>query len=326
MADYRALIVADVRLSVTSVNDIITSLQRETPLSSDIIQMNYPQSTIDEFIRSSLAVVDSIRSASERASSWLADTGDRLSQNLDEARRVEDDVRNTSSLLRDAEENIRATEENIRTSETNVQHAQNGLASAQSALARARDRMEEAENTHKAIHIGSMIAMIFMPIVAFGVAAVNMAAMSENLDNHYDAVRRLESELSASNTELETRRGTLAQQQGERGQLELKVAGLRSRASSLAAEGRTLSEARESLAELSRRINDCLYAVNAALSSSTSIAAMCSMRNVVTGIRGVVGGLGRDEMFAGPLTLLDEGAFGALDRRVATIRRSRLGV
>lgn len=172
-----------------------------------------------------------------------------------------------------------------------------------------------------------MIAMLFIPIVAFGVAAVNMKMMSDNLDDHYDAVSRLEGQLSASNTELEARRNTLAQQQTERGQLEAKVAGLRTRASQLAAEGHTLGEARASLAELSRRINDCLYAVNAALSSSTSIAVMCSMRNVVTGIRGVVGGLGRDEMFAGPIAgLLDGGAFGALDRRVATIRRSQLAV
>ncbi len=171
-----------------------------------------------------------------------------------------------------------------------------------------------------------MIAMLFIPVVAFGVAAINMTAMSANLDDHYEAVRRLEGQLATSNTELDSRRGTLAGQQAERGRLVSQVAGLRTRADELATEGRTLGEARASLAELSQRINDCLHAVNTALSSSTAMATMCSMKNVVTGIRGVVGGLGRNEMFAGPLALLDEVAFGALDRRVATIRRSQLTV
>lgn len=173
MTDYRPLIVADVQQSVTSVNNIIASLERDAPLKSDIIQMNYPQTTVDEFLRNSQAVVDasafilrhylttinqdpqqSIRSASERTASWLVDTGDRISRNLDEARRVEDAARNTSSQLREAQAQINSTEESIRTSEANVRHAQESLASARSALTRARNRMEEAENTHRAVHIG----------------------------------------------------------------------------------------------------------------------------------------------------------------------------
>ena len=58
MADYRALIVADVQQSVTAVNNIIASLERDAPLTSDIIQMNYPQATVDEFLRNSQVVVD----------------------------------------------------------------------------------------------------------------------------------------------------------------------------------------------------------------------------------------------------------------------------
>ena len=171
-----------------------------------------------------------------------------------------------------------------------------------------------------------MIAFMFVPILAFGVAAVNMGVMSDNLNEHYEAVRRLEGQLATSTADLDARRSALVQQQAERGELVSRVAELRTRMEELAAEGSTLAAARTPLAELSRRINDCLYAVNIALSNSTRIAAMCSMKNVVEGIRGVVGGLGRNEMFAGPLALLDEAAFVALDRRVATIRRSQLCV
>ena len=58
MTDYRALIVADVQRSVTAVNNIIASLERDAPLTSDMVQMNYPRATVDEFLRSSQAVVD----------------------------------------------------------------------------------------------------------------------------------------------------------------------------------------------------------------------------------------------------------------------------
>ncbi len=58
MADYRSLIVADVQRSVTAVNNIIASLERDAPLTSDIIQMNYPPTTVDDFLRNSQAVED----------------------------------------------------------------------------------------------------------------------------------------------------------------------------------------------------------------------------------------------------------------------------
>ena len=101
---------------------------------------------------------------------------------------------------------------------------------------------------------------------------------------------------------------------------------LHQRSAGLAAYGRQLQSTRAELADLSQRINDCLHTVNAALSSSETISTMSSMRNVVSGIRGVVGALKADAMFQGPLARLDDAALGALDRRVATIRRLQIFV
>ncbi|KAI0742071.1 hypothetical protein C8Q80DRAFT_1197806 [Daedaleopsis nitida] len=53
---------------------------------------------------------------------------------------------------------------------------------------------------------------------------------------------------------------------------------------------------------------------------------MCSMRNVVSGVRGVIGALGADAMFAGPLVLLDDSALDRLDMRVASVRRLQIAV
>ena len=52
------MIVQDVQQSIAAVNNIVASLERDAPLSSDIIQMSYPQETVDEFLGYSQAVVD----------------------------------------------------------------------------------------------------------------------------------------------------------------------------------------------------------------------------------------------------------------------------
>ena len=58
MQDYKPLIVADVQRSIGSMNDIITTLQRDAPLTSDLMEINYPQTAVESFQRSSQAVVD----------------------------------------------------------------------------------------------------------------------------------------------------------------------------------------------------------------------------------------------------------------------------
>ena len=58
MADYRQMIVQDVQQSIAAVNNIVASLERDAPLSSDIIQMSYSQETVDNFLGYSQAVVD----------------------------------------------------------------------------------------------------------------------------------------------------------------------------------------------------------------------------------------------------------------------------
>ena len=58
MEQYKPLIVGDVQRSIGAVNEIVVSLQRDKPLSSDIVDVNYPQSTVDQFLKSSKAVVD----------------------------------------------------------------------------------------------------------------------------------------------------------------------------------------------------------------------------------------------------------------------------
>ncbi|TBU63590.1 hypothetical protein BD310DRAFT_964861 [Dichomitus squalens] len=204
-----------------AVNNIVASLERDAPLSSDIIQINYPQATVDEFLRHSQTVVDSMLSASNRSLS---------------------------------------------------------------------------------------------PPLGLAAAAINIAVMPQTVDN--EVVRARNRELDAARAHLDSQRDVLARERAECARLISKVAELRTRGKQLAAEARTLRAAQRLLAELSTRIS----------TRSATIATIRSMRNVVAGIRGVVDGLRRVEMFVGPLALLNDAAFGVLDRRVAAIRRSRLTV
>ena len=55
---YRPVIVGDVQCSIRAINEIVVALHRDKPLSSDILDVNYPQSTVDQFLKSSKTVVD----------------------------------------------------------------------------------------------------------------------------------------------------------------------------------------------------------------------------------------------------------------------------
>ena len=58
MQDYKPLIVVDVQRSIGAMNDIVTTLQHDAPLTSDLMEINYPQNTVESFMRSSQTVVD----------------------------------------------------------------------------------------------------------------------------------------------------------------------------------------------------------------------------------------------------------------------------
>ena len=148
--------------------------------------------------------------------------------------------------------------------------------------------------------------------------------MQDAVNSQRGAVRAAENQLASLQQELQSQQNSLAAEQSRSQALSAQVSQLQQRAQTLNAEVQRLSGARANLAALSASINNCLHAVDAALSSSATIGSMGSMRNVVTGIKGVVGGLGSDGMFAGPLAQLNDSAFGTLDRRVAAIVHHRL--
>ncbi|KAI1784670.1 hypothetical protein LXA43DRAFT_1101113 [Ganoderma leucocontextum] len=325
MADHKLLVVANVQHAIDGMNNIVTSLQRDAPLSSDILAINYSGSTVEEFVGFSQTVVESLRSASATASNWLTETGENISCNLDEARRIEGTIHETSIGLEETRQHTRATEAHIRILEEDVLREQSNLASAQQALRHANDELANHENMRNSMRIAS-IATFFFPIVPLILMTIDATAMQAGTEQRQRAISSIEGHLSSSSSQLDVRRHDLARSRAESDRLSSRISQLGQEADELAAEVRELEAARATLAELSMRINDCLHTVNGALSSSTAIATMGSMRNVVSGIKGVVGALGSDEMFAGPLAQLNDAALGTLDRRVAGIKRHQLTV
>lgn len=58
MANHKPLIVAHVHRSVEAINGIVVCLQSDVPLSSDILEISYSRSTVDEFLKYSKAVIN----------------------------------------------------------------------------------------------------------------------------------------------------------------------------------------------------------------------------------------------------------------------------
>ncbi|KAM5530904.1 hypothetical protein V8D89_015436 [Ganoderma adspersum] len=109
MQDYKPLIVANVQRSIGAMNDIIATLQRDAPLTSDLMEnLNYPQNA-------------NFRAASQNTSQWLVEMGDQLLRlNLEESHRVEASVRETSSQLAQTnEQRVTATTNRINSNTLN---------------------------------------------------------------------------------------------------------------------------------------------------------------------------------------------------------------
>ena len=151
-----------------------------------------------------------------------------------------------------------------------------------------------------------------------------MIALQNTVDAEKSKISVIERQLAKSHQGLERQRQTLQNEYARKTRLSMLVASLQSQEAALSEEARKLEDARGSLAQLSVQINNCLHAVNGALSSSAAMTDMGTMRSVVTGLRGVTDALGEDRMFAGPLSQLNEAALTALTKRVAAVKRHRL--
>ncbi|RPD58004.1 hypothetical protein L226DRAFT_547039 [Lentinus tigrinus ALCF2SS1-7] len=323
MADYRPSIVTDVQHSVEAINAVFLVLQRDHPLSSDILDINYSQDIVEQFFASSESIVQSLQAASLTTSNWLQETGDSISQNLSEAGQVERSIGDTTASLGEADARTRETRDRIHVLEETIRHGEESLSSAQQALWKAEDKLENERAARNIVRAGAIITFFFAPILSFALASIDILALQEAVDNRKAAISTINSQLAESHSQLQSQRESLAREHTETVRLGATISELKQRAECLSAEKQRLEVTRRDLAELSTRINDCLYTVNAALSSSKSISTMLSMRNVVSGIQGVIDALGTNAMFEGPLAQLDDAAFGALDRRVAAIRRRR---
>ena len=151
-----------------------------------------------------------------------------------------------------------------------------------------------------------------------------MIVLQNTVDAEKSKISAIERQLAESHQGLERQRQTLRNEYARKTRLSMLVASLQSQEAALSEEARKLEDARGSLAQLSVQINNCLHAVNGALSSSAAMTDMGTMRNVVTGLRGVADALGEDRMFVGPLAQLNEAALTALTKRVAAVKRHRL--
>ncbi|TBU42316.1 hypothetical protein BD309DRAFT_896487 [Dichomitus squalens] len=330
-SDYKPLIVSDVQRAICALNGVVVLLQDNTrpTTGSELIEKNYPQATLGQFLAFSQMVVESLGSAHATVSRWLMETGERLMRNLGEGRDVEDALKKTSFELGEADYLAGATEERIQILNAHIVNLNAEFHQAEHELDRAESRLERKTRTRDLARLGGALIIALIPRASETsfvdvLAIVDREALQAPVDEQKEIVSRLESQLRTARDQLQVQTQKLENERAEGLRLCSRIDALRQKAKDLAADARALETARASLAELSVRIHECLRSVNGALNSATSISIMRSMGDVVSGLRGVVVSLGQEAMFSGPLAQLNDAAFAALDRRVSTVRYHRV--
>ncbi|PIL27398.1 hypothetical protein GSI_10546 [Ganoderma sinense ZZ0214-1] len=329
-SNYKPSIVADVQRSIGAMNGIVILLQgyQGSITSPEHIERNYPQVTLGQFLTFSSTVVESLGSAQGTVTTWLIETGDRLMTNLNEGRTIEASIKQTTIELGEANYLIAATEDRIRFLNTDIVNLNATLEQAEYRLDKAESVLRRKTRTRDIVRLGGALAIALAPHLAETsftdvIAIVDREALQAPVEEQKGVVSRITLELDVSRKHLQEQISNLEKERAESVRLSARVSELRQKEKDLAAEARVLETSRATLADLSRRINDCLRSVSVALSSAANISVMRSMQEVVLGLRGVVSALGQDAMFSGPLAQLNDAAFAALDRRIASVRRHR---
>ncbi|KAI0764229.1 hypothetical protein BD413DRAFT_641504 [Trametes elegans] len=322
-ADYRLAITRDVEGAIYSINAIVVLLQGNEPARYDVIDMNFTEDTVEAFVEYSQAVVDYLNSASISASLWLADSGERMSENLCEARRIHDEVLWTISQGLQMQEYTDATLERMQHLRVQLDVEEENLETAQKTLSHAEHSLRRKKNVRRGLRIGAL-ATLFVPVVSIALVAVDATVVQQDINSQRKAVRTVKAELASSRKQLEDHEGQLLAETTQISLLSLEMDELEKQQQRLVTERAALQEERETLAVLAVGINECLHAVGGAYGSSVVISSMRSMRNVLDGIQGVVEALGQEEMFDGPVALLNEAGIRELDSQVAAIKRHKL--
>ncbi|KAI0649814.1 hypothetical protein C8Q79DRAFT_901462 [Trametes meyenii] len=326
MSEEKASIVRDVECSVSAVNDIITLLQRDSPLDSDIVDANYSVETVALFQILSQDAVNFLQSAKDATILWIYQTAERMSENLVESLKLSDMLQESSTSLVMVEEYTLSARERIDQLEEEINAGNRNLASARHALHDAERDLERQRRVRRATRIAAIVTLFFAPIVSAALVAVDLTAIERAIEQRKGTVSAVEGQLAQSRSQLNNQHDTLDLEYGRSASLTTYIYELLEEEQLLGILEDGLQEERESLARLSVTINDCLLTVNAALNSSATIVAAGSMRNIVTGIRGLAAALGADAMFAGPVAQLNDRALAVLDRRVEALKRHRLMV
>ncbi|KAI0649813.1 hypothetical protein C8Q79DRAFT_349412 [Trametes meyenii] len=324
MWNHKSAIVCNVERSIMAVNGVIRLLQQDKPLRSDLIDISYPEDVIDAFLELTQAVIDHLQSASDTTTMWLAETVDRISTSLVEAQRISETIQESTCILSQIQERRQAAQECVGQLESEVDDSEENLSVARRSLADAERSLGKRKFARTAMRVGAAATFFVAPIVSGALILADSTAMRRSIAKKKEMVSFVEGVLAIAHARLDHQREQLEYERSESATLSAHIQALREEQDTLGLEASRLQDERVELSQLSVTINDCLYSVNAALSSSTTISAARSMRNVVSGIRGLAAALGDEAIFAGPVAQLNDSALAVLDRRVEALRRHRL--
>ncbi|KAI0672196.1 hypothetical protein C8Q78DRAFT_1077752 [Trametes maxima] len=324
MSAYETAIIRSVERSIKAVNDIIVLLQQEQPLRSDLIDICYPQDVVDTFLERTEAIVNHIQSASDITTQWLAETVDNISTNLVAAQTISEAIQESICSLGQIRERRQAAQECVSQLESEVDDSEDNLATAIRSLADAEKALGRRKLARTAMRLGAAATFFVAPVVSGALIIADSTKMRRSIAKKKERISFVEGVLTIAHERLEDQRTQLESERAQSAALSAHIEALQEQQEALASEVDRLQDERVGLSELSVIINDCLFTVNSALSSSATISAARSMRNVVSGIRGLVEALGEEAMFVGPVAQLNDTALAVLGRRVEVLRQHRM--
>ncbi|KAI0741669.1 hypothetical protein C8Q80DRAFT_148184 [Daedaleopsis nitida] len=322
---YTSLIVSYVQRSIHALNDAAGALQKVAPLSSDILDVNYPQCAIDRFRHHCQLVHSNLHAASKSTSAWYRETGsDGLSQRatLHEAERVEGSIQEATASLPGIHAQIENIKQRTVVLQKQIDECQERRSTLESETVDIRKKMRTDSMVGGVCRIGAAAAAPHDDIFSLILTAFDVALLGGVVKHkHERALEKIEFQLKASDKELNALFVQLGKAEDEGERLSERVCELKEQIDDWRAETQRLQGRHAELEGHSKRVASYMHAVDAALSSSETVTGSTySMRKIVAGLRGVVDALSAECLFASSLEGLDKSALDRLDDLAQVMR------
>ncbi|KZV90901.1 hypothetical protein EXIGLDRAFT_837478 [Exidia glandulosa HHB12029] len=308
---------------VLTINQIIKLLRDEYPQgnANDIVDKNYTVETVQRFKLDAQRVTSCFESAHQKSSEWFTQLGNVISLNIVEQARLKAKEDDGKKKMHEIQAQLPFIMQQVQTMNATVSTDAAQVQETQQQLAKAQHDLDAKRAEQKRIKTATL-ALIWIPVVAATLAAVNATAEENAVKSAQSATNARQQEVQREQEMLLAAQKQLADVQVQLSQAHAEEAGLEAQAVALLAQEREMETTNRQLQAVQEKVVDCTKTLASALGSATTVDNMMSMQNVSTAIKGLVDALKSDSAFQGDLAALDANGFKDLDAKIALIKKS----